>query len=610
VNPTSNDRIPARLLIAVLLVATFVVYAGTLGFDFVHDDHEQIVQNYRIQSWKFATLYFTQQVWGQISPHDPSNYYRPVFLLWLRSNHALFGVKPWGWHFTTVLLHLAVTLLVYCMASRLLGNNFVAFVAALIFGIHPIHLESVAWVSGVTDPLLGVLFLSAFIAYLKQRDLGAEQGGWAAASLALYTLALLTKETAVTLPILLIGWEMIVVPTHPTVVTPGSRRERLTQLIISLAPYALVTAVYLAVRREVLGEFGHTYTSLPFRTVILTVPSLLWFYLRHLVWPVGLSDFYDLPYVTDLSPAPLLLPVAALLGLVAAVVWWAKTFLEPRQRRDLAFAALWTLVPLLPVLNPRFFPESDIVHDRYLYLPSIGFAMLSALAICKLAGGWPARWGHRRLQLATVAALALALGLGTVSQSLAWADDLLLAYRGVQVAPRSYYAANILANAFAQRGNLEEAIQLYQKVFALNPNYWVSHYNLALVYFKMGQLENSERQLTWAIKVNPFDWRAYVLLGLARFESGHADEAASLMRHAIELRPDLADAHMGLGMALEAQGKLEGALEQFQTALALDPGRSAARRKAAELAAHLAAGSSPAASGSLNRSLDAPPLVP
>jgi hypothetical protein len=119
----------------IALAATFIAYAATLGFDFVYDDHEQITENFRIQSWQFVPGYLTEHVWSHISPQDPSNFYRPVFLLWFGLNHVLVGLKPAGWHFTTVMLHVAATLLVYRLARRLLQEPLGAFLAALIFGM-------------------------------------------------------------------------------------------------------------------------------------------------------------------------------------------------------------------------------------------------------------------------------------------------------------------------------------------------------------------------------------------------------------------------------------------------------------------------------------------
>lgn len=595
--PRGVRRIGAgQLLLALALASTFIVYLGTLRFDFVYDDHEQIVENFRIQSWQYVPGYFTEHVWSHISPKDPGNFYRPLFLLWLRLNHLLFGVRPAGWHFTSVLLHLGATLLVYLLARRLLNDRAGAGLAALIFGIHPVHLEAVAWVAGATEPLLGVLLLSSFLCYLKLREGGARRRLWAASSLVLYAFALLAKETAIALPFLVLAWEWIfgraAGETAPVATVRSASAQKasaviapplrsLGRLAIVLAPYVALSAAYVALRLRILKELSHAFTTLPFHTLLLTAPSLLWFYLRRLIWPSGTSAFYDLPYVTAPSLSPFLIPAAAVAVAALGLAWWS------RHSRAIAFASLWMLVPILPVLDVRIFPEGDIVHDRYLYLPSVGLAIIAAGALVRLKAALPKWLGRPAIQAAAVIGLALLLGFAAVEQSLSWADDLLLSYRGIRVAPKSVYAVNNLANALLARGNPDQAIGLYEEALRLRPDFWEPNYNLGLVHYKAGRLRESERYLNRAIRINPFDPREFVCLGFARLQAGRPEEAAALMRHAIELRPDAANSHMALGVVLKAQGRLEAALEEFKRASVLEPERASARAQIAEIEARL-----------------------
>lgn len=574
-----GPRAARRVLLFVVLSATFVVYIGTLGFDFVYDDHEQIVENFRIQSWQYAPGYFTQHVWSHISPKDPSNFYRPIFLLWLRLNHMFFGQSPTWWHLTTVLAHLLVTLLVYLLACRLMRDRVDACVAALIFGLHPAHLEAVAWVSGVTEPLLALWFISSFLCYLKWRERSPKAPRWIAASLAFYTLAVLTKETALALPALVLAWEWI----FPAGIAEAARSQiqKVLCAIASTVPFLALSVVYLAVRVRVLKELSHAFTPLPLRTLVLTAPSVVWFYLRHLLWPVGFSAFYDQPYVRSLGFFSFVLPVLMLTAVVLGLAWWS------RQSRAVAFASIWLFLPILLVLNLRVFAEGDIVHDRYLYLPSVGFSVIAAVALHRLKLGRTRLLDRPAGQVASVATLALALGFSGVSQSAHWANDLLLAYRGMRIAPNSIYALNELAITMAQRGYNDEAIRFYRKVIELRPNFWESHYNLGLLYYQAGKLEEAERYLNAAIEINPFDPREYVCLGFTELQRGRAAEAAALMRRAREIQPDGASSYMALGVVLKSQGDLEGALKEFQTALSKEPGRTSAREQIAELEADI-----------------------
>jgi hypothetical protein len=175
----------------------FLAYVPTLGFQFVYDDKPQIIQNPAIRAWRYLPNYFTSHVWAELYPHVGSDYYRPVFLLWFRLNHAMFGVNPVGWHLTTVLCHVAATYLVFRLVRRLAASPWTAFSAATLFALHPVYIESVAWVSGVTDPLLAILLLGSFLAYMRFRE--GNRWGWMGLALAFFVLGLLEKETAVVL---------------------------------------------------------------------------------------------------------------------------------------------------------------------------------------------------------------------------------------------------------------------------------------------------------------------------------------------------------------------------------------------------------------------------
>ena len=141
--------------------------------------------------------YFTSHVWAELYPNVSGDYYRPLFLLWFRLNHAMFGVNPEGWHLTTILCHVAATYMVFVLVRRLAASPWIAFSAATLFALHPVHIESVAWVSGVTDPLMAIFLIGSFLAYLRFRE--GNRWGWMGLALSLFALGLLEKETAVVL---------------------------------------------------------------------------------------------------------------------------------------------------------------------------------------------------------------------------------------------------------------------------------------------------------------------------------------------------------------------------------------------------------------------------
>src|SRR5271157_3700321 len=188
------------ILLPLLGLVTFVLYSGTLSFDFVWDDLPQIVNSPIIRSWSNLPRAFTSDLWYHVARHQV--YYRPLFVAWSMLNYALFGLRPWGWHLGAVLLHVGAVMAVFWLARRLGLEHWTAALAALIFALHPVHIEPVTWVSAASDSMVTLFAALAFAAFLNGRDrersLGRKKrAAWWIASLALLACALLTKEMAV-----------------------------------------------------------------------------------------------------------------------------------------------------------------------------------------------------------------------------------------------------------------------------------------------------------------------------------------------------------------------------------------------------------------------------
>ena len=571
-----------------VLAITFGVYSATLTYRFVYDDLGVIVNNPLVQSWRFVPRYFTEHVWGYMYPNVPGNYYRPVFLLWLLLNHSLFGIDPSGWHLTAVLAHVVVTLLVYLVARRVTGNLVSAVVASLIFGIHPVHIEAVAWVSGVSEPLLAMLLLGSFLSYLRYRESRPKQGKWLAASLLLFALGALSKETSMLFPLMLVAYEWLLgaPATQPVIVenVEVPRRFSLNAAalrgLIRALPFFGVALAYMVARTLVLRGFGHTVTPLSFATIVYTWPSLLWFYIKMLIWPVGLSGFYDTPYIDHPTLVNFILPLAGVLMTAGALLWGAV------RSRPIRFALIWMVWPILPLFNLAVFPEGEIAHDRYMYLPSVGFAILVGLGVAWLRVRRPAIAGQPGW-VVVLAFLTILLGVGTLVQQGQWRSNLSLYQHGVRVAPDNNLAVNNLGNELLEQGHYDQAIELYQKVLLRRPNFWLANFNLGYAYYKVNMLDEAEWYLNRAIQINTIDADQYLYLGLTWTKAGHLTKAASSIRRAIEIRRDGRGYHFALGAVLKKQGELEAALEEFRAELENNPAQSAANQQITEIEAQL-----------------------
>ncbi len=579
-----------QFLLWMALALTLLTFIGTLRFEFVYDDLSQIVSNPHVQSWRYVPTYFTEQVWGHLHPGQPGDYYRPVFLLWLLLDHTLFGTRPGGWHATTLLLHLLTTGLVYLLAGRLTKDRIAAGIASLFFGLYPVHIEAVAWISAVCEPLMAAAMLGSLLCYLKQREIQPprKRSLWQAASLALFLVAVLSKETALVLPGIIAACEWLFPADGETRARDSETASLPLRILRAVGPFIVVLAGYLVVRLRVLKGLAIPADKATYVAVLLTWPSLLWFYLKQLLWPVKISPFYETPLVHSPGLGNFLLPLLAVSCAAAALGFWA------RRSRLVAFAAIWLALTIFPALwGVRYFGESELAHDRYLYVPSVAFVLLLAVAIRKLHRGHAQLFGQPAVQVAAVAMVTCVLGIASAAQSVHWANNLLLYTRGVQVAPHNTLAWDHLGTEWMARNRPDKAIETYQHAFEIDPDAWNTNFALGIAYSSVGKLPEADRYLARACELRSGYANQYYYLGAVRLQMGRLKEAEAPLRKALEIWPAAVGWHQTLGVVLEREGDLPGARDQFRAELTNNPA-SNAKQQLDEVQARLRATSAPA----------------
>jgi tetratricopeptide (TPR) repeat protein len=301
----------------------------------------------------------------------------------------------------------------------------------------------------------------------------------------------------------------------------------------------------------------------------------LWFYARHLLWPLRLSEFYPLDYVSYFSANAVLMPLAFLL-IVAVAVAFVLSLLRGHSQKNVArFALLLLVVPLLPVLDLRSLTVGDIVHDRYLYLPCAGFALLIAVLIRELGQRLPEMQGAILL-VALAAILGGTFAALTVTQQMQWASDILLYTRGLESAPANLTVRDNLASALLNANQPARAIPLYLEVLNRNPDFWRSTYNLGFAYYKTAQFQAAEYYFQRAIRINPSDSDQYIYLALAQLELKKFPEAAENARRAIAGSPNTRGYHFVLGLIFKAGGDRARAAAEFRIEIAEHPENTAA----------------------------------
>ena len=324
------------IIATIALLATLTaIYSPALDYQFILDDHHY-VGDPRLQSSGHVWEYFTTFVWAQFTG-GPASFYRPLFLLWMRLNFILCGMSVGGWHLLSIAKHLAAVVCLGLLAWKLLRDRAAVLLAMTLFALHPSHTESVAWIS-VPDPLMAAAILVSLLLYFKYADAvpGIEKAGrkasrkgrkvdhakpwqWLIASAIGCFAALLAKETGVVFPVVILALAFVMPIGGNT--GPQTLKSRLLESIRVSLPFLAVTAIYLLLRWRALGEVVVPTQHLPLRTVLLSWPATLWFYVKVLLWPARSRAFGDSIPTDTFSLSGVFFPALALSCVVAILVW-------------------------------------------------------------------------------------------------------------------------------------------------------------------------------------------------------------------------------------------------------------------------------------------------
>jgi tetratricopeptide (TPR) repeat protein len=549
------------LLVAALLACATLPYLNILFNGFVYDDDVLIVQNPYVRSLQHLKEIFAANVWSFQGP-TVSNYYRPLVTLGFLTSYKIFGLRPYGFHLVSLLLHAVVVCLVFALTKRLTGDRGWAFVAGAWFALQPIHTESVAWIAGATDLELTVFYLVTFGLFLAMARPGGRLSGRLLAVMgATFLLALLSKEQAMTLPALATVYEHFY---------REDRRETSTSQ--KLARYGvlwLVGAAYVVLRFHFLGalapkeRFGQVTSS----QIVLSAIALVGQYVWKLVWPVRLCVYY----VFHPSTSPLDLRVLAGLAVLLALAAFFLVCWRSRERnvRFASFAILWFLATLAPVLNAHWVGE-NVFTEHYLYLPSVGVAWLVGLLATRLwarAGGRPAqRWA---LALAGVT-VAMLYAARIVIRDREWCNDVVLFTRNLEFEPAPQIFLD-LGLALAGQGKIDEAITQYTDALRIKPDFAEAHLNLGTALAAQGRIDEAMAQYSEALRIKPDFPGAHINMGAALAGQGRIDEAIAQYFEALRIKPDFPEAHNNLGIALARQGRIDEAMAHYSEAVRIKP---------------------------------------
>ena len=615
--------------ISLILIISIAIYSNTLKNGFVYDDEFTIVNNTLIKNFSNISKLFTKEYFTTSAEMS----YRPVVTFTYFIDYSLYGIKPWGYHLTNLILHamngvilyIFLTLFIQPSQSSIFKLLSPPLLISLLFITHPVLTEAVNAISFREDGLCFLFFISALILYISLKAQSSKLKATTFSyilSCLFYFLALLSKEMAITFPLIIILYEWVYgkkIELSPAFLSlqkgspqtsPPLQKGRV-RVGYFFNPYIIgyiaITIAYLCIRfylfKNPIEETLHAWLL---SERLITLPYLILKYIVLLIAPVSLSADYVIAPVQSLISLKFIIPfiiVSVLVSVSVNSVRASKTqspvtshqlpnppqspFTKGGLRGIIVFGIFFFLLTLLPVYN--IIPITNPFTERYLYLPSVGFVIIAGLVIHgiftpKIASpirgegggeGWLLK--RRNLYILTVSVLILSIySFAVIQRNKIWADGYSLWSDTVIKMPESSKAHYSLGNAYNEQGRLNEAIEEFQTALRLTPDYVEAHNNLGVAYFKQGRLNEAIEEYHFILRFKDLIEAnnlgdVYNNLGNVYNKQGLLDEAIKEYRMAISIKPDYTEAHNNLGVVYEKNGQFDEAIKEYRMAIKINP---------------------------------------
>jgi len=547
------------LLAAAAAVVTLLVYLPSVRYGFVSfDDLRYVPANPAIRSIDaaFIKLIFTTVI--------ASNWH-PLTIFSYALDYLAWGASPTGYHLENIVWHSLNTALVLVLAIRLLRTRgvegpaaaYAAVAAAMVFGLHPTHVESVSWISERKDVLSGFFFILSLLAYLRYTDpYCGRRPLYYMVALFAFVLSVLAKPMAVTLPVVL-----LILDYYPLERLKGKYIKAVAEKLPFFAVSLLVAALTLWAQSY--GGAIKTVAAFSLsKRLFLSVKAPV-FYLYKTIWPLKLSPVYVPPPDTNLLSAGFIIP--------AAIVTAITVFCLYSARKNKLYLTVWLyfIVTLLPVIGIIQVGD-QAAADRYTYLPGLGpvmlFGALGYAVFIRLRGR-----GARAAAAGVLVVISVLLGARTVSQQAVWKDSLSLWSHVIETEGEVPLAYNSRGLVYQELGEHDKAIADFNRAIALEPGYAFPYNNRGYSYQQMHDTKNALKDYDRAIELNPNIASPYNNRGLLNYDREEFEKAIVDFKKAIELDPRMLHPRMNLGLAYMELGRVRDALAAFDAGLALSP---------------------------------------
>jgi tetratricopeptide (TPR) repeat protein len=534
--------IRTRVLALVVAAAAALAYAGTLAHGFVWDDPLLIRDRIHLYTWSGLGQLLGSDFFGGTA--QSTHYYRPAVTLTFFLDLFLWGLTPFGFHLTNVLAHTLTSVCVFWLARRLAREAPVAAAAGAVFAVHPVHSESVAFVSGRTDVLAALFSVAALLAHARWLEGGRRR--WRLLSLAAFAVAVLSKEAAVVVPALLALWDALV------------RRDLRGRRAFGLAaaryaPHGTVLAGYVLARHVALGHLVESVDT-PWAdgvSRLLTGLRITARYARIALIPYPENLYYSIP--VDSAP-----PDAGWwLAMILLIALLTLTVVAAARCPVAGFGALWFWIALVPPVGVNLLPvPSAIMAERFLYLPSVGASLLAGLALVRLVGevrsGLDARLPAARASAAAL--VLLALSVLTLWRNEAWKDEFRLNTRLVETSPETPLPHYNLGLTYLRQGNVILSHLHLRAADARSPeNPWILA-SLGFVETLLGEADAGVRRAARAAALAPGQPTILGILADVHRERGEPEEARQLLERSLHLNAHQVAANLNLALVLVSLG--------------------------------------------------------
>ncbi len=564
------DRVPNKvyvfLIYVVLVLATFIAFEQVRRSGFVYDDNQYVTQNPRV----YGRITRESVVWAFTSTYAGN--WHPLTWLSHMLDCELFGLNPLWHHLTSLLFHIANTLLLFWVLKRMTGAVWRSAFVAAVFALHPLHVESVAWVTERKDVLSGFFCMLTMAAYIRY----AERPGIGRFLLVFLVLGLglMAKPMLVTLPFVLLlldYWplgrlqlgqqnEGKALPYSESA-KAGYQISTTYRLIgekIPLFVLVAVSSVITFIAQQSAGAMK-LMENVPLNLRIANALISYLSYIGKMIYPGRLAVLY--PHPADSLPMwQLVVSFVMLAAITAGVIYVAR-------RRYLTVGWLWYLGTLVPVIGLVQVGEQALA-DRYTYLPSIGIFIMVAWGAVELL----AKWRYRKMTLGVSEGLLLiALLICTRAQVRYWQNSLTLYEHTLAVTENNYIIHNNYGNALHEKGRLDKAVTHFNEALRIRSDYPDAHVNLGVALVNRGKVDEAITHFKEALRINPNFAGAYSNLGSALTRQGRLDEAIVHFTKALQVKPDFAEAHNNYGNAMREKGQPDEAVAHFNEALRIRP---------------------------------------